>query len=182
LGEGLTSIVIRSAQPLLLVEDTERKTRELGARVVGKPALSWLGVPMLMRSMGAASADDLSPGPHPHPHAPLRAGASEEEKIEVVGVLIVQDVNHEGRFTEDDQRLLTTLASQLAVVVRNTRLIETTRHFAEQERRINEITARIRRQVEIEAILKTTAHEIGQALGARQLKIELAAEKETRRA
>ena len=50
LGEGLTSILIRTRQPLMLVEDTERKATELGAKVVGKPARSWMGVPMLVQN------------------------------------------------------------------------------------------------------------------------------------
>jgi len=48
LGEGLTSILIRSRQPLMLVRDTENRARELGAKVVGAPAKSWLGVPLLV--------------------------------------------------------------------------------------------------------------------------------------
>ena len=50
LGEGLTSILIHTRQPLMLVEDTERKAIELGAKIVGKPARSWMGVPMLVQN------------------------------------------------------------------------------------------------------------------------------------
>ncbi len=49
LGEGLTSILIRSQQPLLLVENTERRAAELGAKLQGKPAKSWMGAPMLVQ-------------------------------------------------------------------------------------------------------------------------------------
>jgi GAF domain-containing protein len=48
LGEGLTSIVIRTKSPLLLVGDTENQARALGAKTVGKLAKSWLGVPLLI--------------------------------------------------------------------------------------------------------------------------------------
>lgn len=48
LGEGLTSILIRTRRPLLLVEDTERQTAALGAKIQGKSAKSWLGVPLLI--------------------------------------------------------------------------------------------------------------------------------------
>lgn len=47
LGEGLTSIVVRTRQPLMLVEDTEQRARALGAKIVGKMAKSWLGVPLI---------------------------------------------------------------------------------------------------------------------------------------
>jgi len=50
LGEGLTSILIHTRQPLMIVEDTERKAAELGARIVGKPARSWMGAPMLIQN------------------------------------------------------------------------------------------------------------------------------------
>ncbi len=50
LGEGLTSILIRTRQPLMLVEDTEKKMIQLGAKVVGKPARSWMGAPMLVQN------------------------------------------------------------------------------------------------------------------------------------
>lgn len=61
LGEGLTSILIRTRQPLMLVEDTERKAVELGAKLIGKPARSWMGAPMLINNhpIGALIIQDL---------------------------------------------------------------------------------------------------------------------------
>jgi GAF domain-containing protein/HAMP domain-containing protein len=50
LGEGLTSIIIRSQEPLMLVENTERRAAELGAKILGKPAKSWMGVPMVVQN------------------------------------------------------------------------------------------------------------------------------------
>lgn len=50
LGEGLTSILIRTRQPLMMVEDTEKKAAALGAKIVGKPARSWMGAPMLVQN------------------------------------------------------------------------------------------------------------------------------------
>jgi PAS domain S-box-containing protein len=47
IGNGLTSYVLQSRKPLLLVKDTEHKAVELGARIIGSPAHSWLGVPLL---------------------------------------------------------------------------------------------------------------------------------------
>ncbi|MBV6395558.1 MAG: hypothetical protein HFACDABA_01135 [Anaerolineales bacterium] len=48
LGEGLTSILIRTRRPLMLVQDTERQAQALGAKIQGKAARSWLGVPLLV--------------------------------------------------------------------------------------------------------------------------------------
>ncbi len=60
LGEGLTSILIRTRQPLMVVEDTERRLAALGAKVTGKPAKSWLGVPLLVagEAIGAIVVQD----------------------------------------------------------------------------------------------------------------------------
>ena len=61
LGEGLTSVLIRTREPLMLVEDTERRAVAMGAKIAGKPAMSWLGVPLLARgeAIGAIIIQDL---------------------------------------------------------------------------------------------------------------------------
>lgn len=61
LGEGLTSVIIRSRQPLLLVENTERQALALGAKIHGKAAKSWMGVPLLVNEqpIGALIVQDL---------------------------------------------------------------------------------------------------------------------------
>jgi GAF domain-containing protein len=61
LGEGLTSILIRTREPLMLVEDTEKRAIAMGAKITGKPAMSWLGVPLLARgeAIGAIIIQDL---------------------------------------------------------------------------------------------------------------------------
>jgi GAF domain-containing protein/HAMP domain-containing protein len=145
LGDGLTSLVIRTGRPLMLVEETERQAFELGAKTIGTPAQSWLGVPMIIGG-------------------------------EVIGVIIAQDTHREHRFSEEDQRLLSTLAAQVAVVVRNAWLLESTRQQAQQEKLLNEISDKIRRSVDIETILKTTAEELGRALGAERASIEIQVE------
>lgn len=60
LGEGLTSILLRDRQPLMIVEDTERRAAALGAKVVGRSAKSWLGCPLIManEAIGAIIVQD----------------------------------------------------------------------------------------------------------------------------
>lgn len=142
LGEGLTSILIRTRQPLMLVEDTERRTREMGAKLVGAPAKSWLGVPLLVSG-------------------------------DVIGAIIVQDLEHEGRFDEDDKRLLMTLASQVAVAIRNARLLEGTYRQGARQRLLYDITNKIRSSPNLDTILQTTARELSLALGARRADIRI---------
>jgi putative methionine-R-sulfoxide reductase with GAF domain len=144
MGEGLTSILIRTKKSLLVVENTEQKTRELGAKLVGKPAKSWLGVPLLVGG-------------------------------EVIGAIMLQDLEQEGRFDEDDQRLLETLASQVAVAIRNARLLEATYKQAARQQQLYVITSQIRSSKDIPGILQTTASELSKVLGARRARIELGA-------
>lgn len=60
LGEGLTSILIRTRRPLLLAENTEKQALALGAKIHGKPAKSWMGVPLLIEDepIGALIVQD----------------------------------------------------------------------------------------------------------------------------
>ncbi len=62
LGEGLTSILIRTHQPLMLIEDTEKRAVAMGAKITGKAAMSWMGVPLLVRgeAIGAVIVQDLN--------------------------------------------------------------------------------------------------------------------------
>ncbi|TMH10114.1 MAG: GAF domain-containing protein, partial [Betaproteobacteria bacterium] len=56
-GEGLTSRIIESGKPLIINRETDRRGLELGAVVIGKQALSYLGVPILVggTSLGVVS-------------------------------------------------------------------------------------------------------------------------------
>ncbi|HZQ10850.1 MAG TPA: GAF domain-containing protein, partial [Anaerolineae bacterium] len=47
-GEGITSHIIRTREPLVINKQSEQRMAQLGARVVGNPARSYLGVPVLV--------------------------------------------------------------------------------------------------------------------------------------
>jgi len=149
LGQGLTSIVIRTQQPLMIVEDTLNRTRALGAIVTNdRYALSWLGVPMQVGG-------------------------------EIVGAIVVQDTEQEHRFDEDDLRLVTALAAQVASTVRTARLLSNAQEAAERDRRLFEITDAIRRANSIQDILAITTQEISQALDLNKATIEISIEPQT---
>ena len=61
LGEGLTSILIRTKQPLLINEDVQQQVEALGAKIDGKPAKSWMGAPLIIdnEAIGALIVQDL---------------------------------------------------------------------------------------------------------------------------
>ena len=48
LGEGLSSILIRSGKPLLLAKDVDKSAAALGVRTLGRPPRSWMGAPMII--------------------------------------------------------------------------------------------------------------------------------------
>ncbi len=61
MGEGLTSIVVRTQQPLMLVENTMERAKALGAKIVGEPARSWIGIPLVVANevIGVFSVQDI---------------------------------------------------------------------------------------------------------------------------
>lgn len=94
-GEGLTSQIIRTGQPLLINEDLAGISAQLGIRHIGRRATAYLGVPIF-------------------------AGG------ESIGVLSAQATEGKDRFTEADQRLLSTVAAAVGVALHNARLFEET--------------------------------------------------------
>ena len=122
IGEGLTSILIRTKQPLMLVKDTEKRAAALGAKIAGKPAKSWLGVPMLV-------AD------------------------EVIGAIIVQDVDNELAFNDNDLRFVTAISNQVAGTIYNARLLEETRDRAIQLQTAAEIARDISGSLDLGELL-----------------------------
>jgi signal transduction histidine kinase/DNA-binding response OmpR family regulator len=127
LGEGLTSNIILTGQPLLFNKDVEVQTGQLGLQRVGIPAASYLGVPIPVGD-------------------------------EIVGVLSVQSTEHENRFNENDQRLLTTIASSVGVALRNAQLFEDVEQ-AKMEAELASKTAEKANEAK-SAFLSTVSHEL----------------------
>jgi GAF domain-containing protein len=61
-GEGLTSRVIRTNQPLLINQDLDRHALEIGAVIVGRKSLSYLGVPIVVsgKAVGVLSVQSTT--------------------------------------------------------------------------------------------------------------------------
>ena len=122
LGEDLTSILIRTRQPLMLVKDAERKAAELGAKMTGKSARSWMGAPMLVQN-------------------------------KPIGALILQDVNNEQAFNEDDLKFFSAIAGQVAGAMNNTRLLEESQHRTVQLETAAEIARDISSSLNLDELL-----------------------------
>jgi GAF domain-containing protein len=61
IGEGLTSVLLRTKRPLMLNKDVEEQAETLGAKTIGKPAKSWLGIPLIVneKAVGSIILQDL---------------------------------------------------------------------------------------------------------------------------
>ncbi len=123
LGEGLTSIVVRTRQPLMLVENAEERAKALGAKIVGTPARSWLGVPLIV------------------------AG-------EIIGIVSIQDVETEHRFTEEDLALLVTLSPPIAAAIHSAQLLAESQQRAYQLQTVAEISQETSATLDLAELLK----------------------------
>ncbi|HJZ12175.1 MAG TPA: GAF domain-containing protein, partial [Acidobacteriota bacterium] len=123
LGEGLTSIILRTHEPLMLVEDTEKRAIAMGAKITGKPALSWLGVPLMASG-------------------------------EAIGAIIIQDLEHEHSFTEEDLRFMVSVANQVSGAINNVLLINESKKTAIQFETAAEIARDISSSLDLDELLQ----------------------------
>lgn len=107
-GEGLTSKIIETRQPLLINHDMEIRRAQIGATQVGIDVKSYLGVPILVGT-------------------------------QAIGVVSVQSIQQEGRFDENDQHLLMTIAANVGVAIERAQRFHTEKRRAEQFQLIAEI-------------------------------------------
>ena len=123
LGEGLTSILIRTREPLMLVEDTANRAAAMGAKITGQPAQSWMGVPLIAHN-------------------------------EPIGAIIVQDIENELSFEEEDLRFLTSVAGQVSGAIYNIHVLELSKQTVLQFETAAEISRDISSSLELDDILK----------------------------
>jgi putative methionine-R-sulfoxide reductase with GAF domain len=97
---------------------------------------------------------------------------------EVLGVLDVQE-DEAGGLGPQDAQLLQTIAGQLAVALRNARLVTQIQHEAEQEALINTISRKIVQTTDIDGAMNVALAELTQALQARRARARLTLEGET---
>jgi PAS domain S-box-containing protein len=130
LGPGLTSEVIRTRQPLVINEYLAERATELG---------SWV--------------EPGTEAPRAYVGVPMIAGE------EVIGVIDLQNIDHENAFSESDVSLLTTLASSLSVALENARLFDETKRLLKETNQraaelqiINSVQAGLASKLEVQAI------------------------------
>jgi len=100
---------------------------------------------------------------------PLRAGGR------VIGFVSIYRAEP-GSFSPVSVRLYETLVDQAAVAMERARLLEEAQVRADRERLVAEVSARMREQMDVDAVLKTTAEEMYRALDLEELVIRLTAD------
>ena len=106
-GQGITSKIIQSCQPLIINRDMDRQRQQMRVTLLGKRARSFLGVPIFLGG-------------------------------ESIGVVSVQHSEQEEIFTDDDQRLLSTIATNVGIALQNARLFDETQRAFQAERQAHE--------------------------------------------
>ncbi|MBP6015619.1 MAG: GAF domain-containing protein [Candidatus Promineofilum sp.] len=91
---------------------------------------------------------------------------------QVLGVLDAQD-NEVGGLGAEDSQLLQTIAGQLAVALRNARLVTQIQQEADQAALINAINRKIAQTTDIDGAMRTAVTELSRALEARDTGIRL---------
>jgi GAF domain-containing protein/HAMP domain-containing protein len=93
---------------------------------------------------------------------------------QTIGVINAHKPKGRGEWTAEEITLVETLTEQLGAALESARLFQDTQRRAARERLIGEVTARIRETLDMEAVLKTAAGEMRQALGLDRLVVRLA--------
>jgi len=138
-GQGLSSRVIMSRAPILINEDYEQRSAELGV-VRFKPGQydisrnSWLGVP-------------------------IQVGET------VIGMVCVMNLERENAFTESDVRLLTTIAANVGIAIQNAQLYTTVQQELVERKRVEEVRERLigeleQKNAELERFTYTVSHDL----------------------
>jgi GAF domain-containing protein len=106
-----------------------------------------------------------------------RASAGDQE-IEVPLTLrdqIIGQINlaNLDEWTPEQRNLIESIAAQAALALENARLVEESQSIAMRERLANEVTSKIWASTTIDSILQTTVRELGRALEAAEVSIEV---------
>jgi GAF domain-containing protein len=92
----------------------------------------------------------------------------------VIGVLHVSRGQDDAEWSSDETAMVEAVAEQLGIALESARLHEDTQRSAARERTIAEVGARVRASLDLEAMLRTAASEMRQALNLGDLVIRLA--------
>ena len=142
LGQGINSYIILNRKTVFVNRNTDQTLRKLGAIPIADDTD---GKPMTQSYIGV----------------PMIVGE------QVVGVLSINDPYEEGRFTDADVNLLTTIAANTAVAIQNAQSFAEAQQRAQREQALRQITSAVTASTDPETIMRTAVQEVGTILGRR---------------
>ncbi len=89
---------------------------------------------------------------------------------QIIGQINMSSAND---WTPEQKNLIESVAIQAALALENARLVEESQSIATRERLVNEITSKVWASTTIDSILQTTVRELGRALEAAEVNIEV---------
>jgi GAF domain-containing protein len=92
---------------------------------------------------------------------------------QVIGVLGTSRPIEAGEWTPEELTLLEALTGQLGEALESARLYRDTQHRAAREQVMSHIVDRMRRAVDMDALMQTTIQEVASALGATSAFVQL---------
>lgn len=118
MGEGLTSYIVRTGQPLLLPHGPEAFLEQQGIERVGRPSLSWLGVPMLAqdRVVGVIAVQSYTQdGAYDEGHLRILSTIASQAAVAVANARLYQEARRRAEEMEALYRIGTRAASHLGM-------------------------------------------------------------------
>jgi PAS domain S-box-containing protein len=82
------------------------------------------------------------------------------------GVISLQNVDRTNAFSEDDQRLLTTLAGSLSVALENARLVQETRQRVAELATVNSVGQALSSQLDLDALIELVGEQVRETFEA----------------
>ncbi len=93
---------------------------------------------------------------------------------QVLGVVRLRKPEQAAAWTSEEVSLVETLVGQLGVAVESARLYQDTQRRAVREQLVSEVSARLRASLDLDTVLQTTVRELGKAIGAELVAVEIA--------
>jgi len=157
---------LQSREPLVS-RQPQPVERRFGSQAV--PDESWRSLFEQARATGAPATGLAGDGEHRHLLAvPVKLRAAS------IGVLGFHRRASAGPWRDDEITEIETVGNRLALAVDNARLLQGLQARASRERLVGEISARMRETLNVEAVLRSAAQEVRQALGLPEVVIRLA--------
>ncbi len=153
MGDSLYTLVIRNAQPLLLEENVEERAAALGVRLPGIIPQAWVEKQLSsgVRLSGVVPQSWLG--------VPLITAG------QVVGALVLLDTEHTKRFKDNDVRLLSTIATQIASTIRTSSLLQESERKAVQLQTAAEIARETIGLLDLDRLLSHSINLIRERFG-----------------